>query len=85
MAEGVRGGVGADIGLSVTGIAGPGGGTPTKPVGLVYLGRADGSETVTEELRLRGSRPMVKERAAQLALYHLYRALRARQPAEVPG
>jgi nicotinamide-nucleotide amidase len=85
MAEGVRGAVGADIGLSVTGIAGPGGGTPTKPVGLVYLGRANGSETVTEELRLRGSRPMIKKRAAQLALYHLYRALRARQPAEVPG
>ncbi len=85
MAEGVREAAGADIGLSVTGIAGPGGGTPTKPVGLVYVGRADGAETVTEELRLRGSRAMIKERAAQLALYDLYRALRARQPAEVPG
>ncbi len=85
MAEGVRGAVGSDIGLAVTGIAGPGGRTPTKPVGLVYLGRADGSETVTEELRLRGDRRMIKERAAQMALYLLYRGLRARRPAEVSG
>jgi nicotinamide-nucleotide amidase len=85
MAEGVRTALGADIGLAVTGIAGPGGGTPEKPVGLVYLGLADDSETTTEELRLRGDRPMIKERAAQMALYLLYRALRARRPQEVLG
>ncbi len=83
MAEGVRRAAGADLGLSVTGIAGPGGGTPTKPIGLVYLGRADAAGTVTEELRLRGDRLMIKERAAQLALYLLYRGLKARQAAEV--
>jgi nicotinamide-nucleotide amidase len=77
MAEGVQRVSNADIGLAVTGIAGPTGGTPAKPVGLVYLGRADAKETVTEELRLRGDRLMVKERAAQNALYLLYRGLTA--------
>jgi len=83
MAEGVRRATGADIGLSVTGIAGPEGGTPAKPVGLVYVARADAGGTVTEELRLRGDRSMIKERAAQTALYLLYRGLRARRTAEV--
>jgi nicotinamide-nucleotide amidase len=85
MAEGVRQLAAADIGLSVTGIAGPGGGTTEKPVGLVYLGRSDASGTVTEELRLRGERRMIKERAAQMALYLLYRTLRADCTVEVPG
>jgi nicotinamide-nucleotide amidase len=79
MAEGVRRAAGADIGLSVTGIAGPTGGTPAKPVGLVYLGRADHTGTVIEELRLRGDRLMIKERAAHLALFLLYRGLRTSQ------
>ena len=78
MAEGVWRVSGADIGLSVTGIAGPTGATPTKPVGLVYLGRSGASGTVTEELRLRGDRLTIKERAAQNALYLLYRGLRNR-------
>jgi nicotinamide-nucleotide amidase len=78
MAEGVRRATGADVGLSSTGIAGPTGGTPSKPVGLVYLGRSDGSQTVTEELRLRGDRLMIKERAAQAALFLLYRGLKER-------
>ncbi|MFB3881165.1 MAG: competence/damage-inducible protein A [Armatimonadota bacterium] len=77
MAEGVRRAVGADVGVSTTGIAGPTGATPAKPVGLVYLARSDESGTVTEELRLRGDRLMVKERAAQSALFLLYRGLRA--------
>ena len=78
MAEGVRRTTGADVGLSVTGIAGPSGGTPSKPVGLVCLGRADDSGTVTEEIRLRGTRLMIKERAAHSALYLLFRGLRER-------
>jgi nicotinamide-nucleotide amidase len=85
MAEGVRKAVHADIGMSVTGIAGPDGGKAAKPVGLVYLGLADADETVTEEIRLRGDRAMIKERAAQMALYRLYRTLRTRQAAGVPA
>ena len=78
MAEGVREACGADYGLSVTGIAGPAGGSEEKPVGLTYVGLADGKETSVEEHRLRGDRTMIKERAAQMALYLLYRRLRER-------
>jgi len=75
MAEGVRKATGAEVGVSVTGIAGPTGATATKPVGLTYIGVADEAGVVVEEQRLRGDRLMVKERAAQLALYMLYRRL----------
>jgi nicotinamide mononucleotide (NMN) deamidase PncC len=51
-------------------------------VGLVYLGCADGERTVTQEHRLRGTREMVKERSAQMALYLLYRVLRERAGAK---
>ena len=81
MAEGVRRACGTDYGLSVTGIAGPAGGSEAKPVGLTYLGLADETETTAEEHRLRGDRMMIKERAAQLALYLLYRRLRERAKA----
>lgn len=81
MAQGARRTCGADIGVSVTGIAGPGGATAAKPVGLVYVGYADGEETVTQEHLLRGTREMVKERSAQAALYLLYQRLRARAAA----
>jgi nicotinamide-nucleotide amidase len=79
MAEGVRRAVGADVGISTTGIAGPGGATPTKPVGLVHIGLSDETGNMTEELRLRGDRVMIKERAAQLALFLLYRGLKSRE------
>jgi len=79
MAEGVRRAVGADVGVSTTGIAGPGGATPTKPLGLVHIGLSDKAGNVSEELRLRGDRVMIKERAAQLALFLLYRGLKARE------
>lgn len=77
MAEGVRQVCGADVGLSVTGIAGPTGATPTKEIGLTYVALCDGGETTVAEHRLRGDRAMVKERAAQAALLLLYRALSA--------
>ena len=78
MAEGVRQACGADYGLSVTGIAGPTGGTPEKPIGLTYVGVADAGGSQVEEHRLRGDRQSIKERAAQAALYLLYRRLRER-------
>jgi PncC family amidohydrolase len=55
MAEGIRKTSGADIGAAITGIAGPGGGTREKPVGLVYMAIAGPDGTQTRELRLGGN------------------------------
>ena len=60
MADGVRELSGADIGVSVTGIAGPGGGTKEKPVGLVYAAVSYGGKTVTKKLMLNGDREKVR-------------------------
>lgn len=69
MAEGIRARSGADIALSVTGIAGPDGGTPEKPVGLVHFAIATARETRTEERRFTGyDRATVRDRAAHTAL-----------------
>ncbi|MGE5552655.1 MAG: competence/damage-inducible protein A [Betaproteobacteria bacterium] len=74
MAEGVRR-RGTEVGLAVTGIAGPGGGTPTKPVGLVYVAVADPQGTVVRELRLGTERRSNKERSATAALALLWERL----------
>ncbi|MBN1809087.1 MAG: competence/damage-inducible protein A [Planctomycetes bacterium] len=68
---------GADLALSVTGIAGPGGGTPDKPAGLVFFGLASGGSPLVEERRFRGSREMVRTRARTHALCMLLKALAA--------
>jgi nicotinamide-nucleotide amidase len=76
MAAGARGRLEADVAVAVTGIAGPGGGTPDKPVGLVYL-HAEGPEGgVERELNLPGDRAAVRGRATAAAL-HLVRTLLA--------
>ncbi|HEY7130306.1 MAG TPA: competence/damage-inducible protein A [Nitrospira sp.] len=76
MAKGVRECSGVSIGLSVTGIAGPGGATATKPVGLVYIGlNADNGDTVTREHRFHGDRSVIKQRSSQAALDLLRRWL----------
>ena len=76
MAEGAAKASGATIGLSITGIAGPDGGTPEKPVGLVYIGLfIQGKETQTAEHRLTGNRNVVRTRSAILALDFLRRNL----------
>ena len=68
MSEGVRIRLGADIGLGITGIAGPGGGTPEKPVGLVYISIAgDKGITVTKNL-FSGSRREIKQQTTDKAL-----------------
>ncbi|MEX1307238.1 MAG: competence/damage-inducible protein A [Eubacteriales bacterium] len=73
MAEGIRSLSGADIGLAVTGIAGPGGGTEEKPVGLVYIGVSTKNGTETHQFLLsRGreeERDSIRERASKQALY----------------
>lgn len=68
MAEGVRAASGADIGLSVTGIAGPTGGTLTKPVGLVYMALSAESGTIAQKHLFIGGRIDVKLRSSQAAL-----------------
>ena len=60
MAKGIRTLSKADIGISVTGIAGPGGGTEEKPVGLVYMGISTKNTTVTKKLNFRGNREKIR-------------------------
>jgi nicotinamide-nucleotide amidase len=75
MAAGIRRLSGTTLGLATTGIAGPGGGTPGKPVGLVCVALSwDGGEGA-REFRLLGDREQVKYRAAQMALEMLRRHL----------
>ena len=68
MAEGMRERSGADIAVGITGIAGPGGGTDEKPVGLVYIAVADAAGTDVEQRNFRGPRTIIKDRAAKTAL-----------------
>ena len=75
MAEGIRNRAGTDFGLSVTGIAGPGGGTEEKPVGLVYIALADEVKTEHRKLQLPGDRNLIRWRASQAALDLLRRRL----------
>jgi nicotinamide-nucleotide amidase len=76
MAQGAAQTGGARVGLSTTGIAGPGGGTAEKPVGLVYLGLyIEGQGTQACELRLHGSRNDIRRRAVVRALDFLRKAL----------
>jgi nicotinamide-nucleotide amidase len=74
MAKSVREGMKTDIGISVTGVAGPGGGTAAKPVGMVWLA-LDGIADQTRCLRLFGTRDEVRQRAVQAALDMVRRSL----------
>lgn len=75
MAVGIRERAGADVGLAVTGIAGPSGGSRRKPVGLVYVGIADGRRVRTQRYQFFGDRRSIKAQAAQMALDGLRCAL----------
>jgi nicotinamide-nucleotide amidase len=77
MALGARAALRADVGISITGVAGPDGGTPEKPVGLVFIGLAlpDGSMTI-KRLDWPASRDGIQRRAVVTALTMLWRALR---------
>lgn len=71
MAEGAAARFGSDCAIALTGIAGPGGGTPEKPVGLVYCGIFCGGRCEIFEFRLKRSREQIRERAAAGALNRL--------------
>ena len=81
MAEGVRARFGAEVGVGITGIAGPGGGTPSKPVGLVVLAVATRDATSVRTLRFVGDRPMVRAQAVIAALDLVRRTLETDRPA----
>ena len=76
MAEGARRVFGVDYALSITGIAGPEGGTATKPVGLVYIALATPEGTEHKRTEHFGDRDMIRMRAAYSALGWLWRHLR---------
>jgi len=68
LAQGIRQAAGTDLGLAVTGIAGPGGGTDAKPVGLVYLSLSSAQGVKTTEHRFLGDREQVRSKTSQVAL-----------------
>jgi nicotinamide-nucleotide amidase len=77
MAGGARRRLGADVAVAVTGVAGPGGGTSDKPVGLVYVCASGAGGEVARRLELPGDRETVRARAAAVSL-HALRTLLAR-------
>jgi nicotinamide-nucleotide amidase len=77
MAAGARSRLGADVAVSVTGVAGPGGGTPEKPVGLVFLHAEGPDASLARRLDLPGDRAAIRGRSTVAAL-HLVRVLLAR-------
>lgn len=75
MAEGARKRFGTDLAVSVTGVAGPDGGTPETPVGCVYIGVAVKDETVTFREDIPGDREEVRRGAAERAIRRCLTAL----------
>lgn len=71
MAEGARANLGADYAVAVSGIAGPGGGTEEKPVGLVWIGVASKQKTIAKEYHFSGNRLVNIERSSMAALLQI--------------
>ncbi|HEV7808907.1 MAG TPA: competence/damage-inducible protein A [Solirubrobacteraceae bacterium] len=86
LADGARAALGADVGVGVTGIAGPGGGSERKPVGLVWLSisHRDGRR-LTRSVNLPGGRADVRDRATTVALHMVRRLLRGAGDATAPA
>src|SRR5690606_8621052 len=76
LAAGAHARLGADVAVSVTGVAGPGGGTREKPVGTVWFATALGDEITSRKVMFGGERDEIRARAAQTALFLLLKALR---------
>jgi len=75
MARGARGRSGVEVGVGITGVAGPEGGSESKPVGLVFVAGSSPLGDFVRLLRFQGTRPTVRERAAQTAMDLLRRHL----------
>ena len=75
LASGIRQRTGATLGLGITGVAGPGGGSESKPVGLVYIALSDAQKTDVLEHTFRGSRSRIREWASTQALDLIRRRL----------
>jgi nicotinamide-nucleotide amidase len=75
LAEGIRERTGATFGIGITGIAGPGGGTPEKPVGLVFVALADEKDAQVVERRFPGDRERIRMWASFTALDMMRRKL----------
>lgn len=71
MCEGIARVSGTDVGISTTGVAGPGGGTPQKPVGTVYIGITVNKKTVTKHLELKGTRTEIRKQTTYILLNEL--------------
>jgi competence/damage-inducible protein CinA-like protein len=86
LADGARARVGADVGVGITGIAGPGGGTPEKPVGLVCFSVAgpDGSR-ITRSTNLPGGRADIRDRSTTVAMHLVRRLLLGEAAAASPA
>jgi len=82
MARGIRKALGTEVGISITGIAGPGGATPEKPVGLVWFGLSTPAGEWTWKCTFQGSREQIKASSAQEALRRLVEILGAEPPGE---
>ena len=76
MAEGARINSGSDVAISITGIAGPSGGTTEKPVGTVCFGWATENQTFTKTVHFDGDRQAVRQQATEFALTELIALLR---------
>ena len=76
LAEGIRRRAGASFGLGITGVAGPGGGSPEKPVGTVFIAMADEQSTTVREFRFPGDRERIRYWASQAALELIRRKVR---------
>ncbi|HEV8385947.1 MAG TPA: competence/damage-inducible protein A [Candidatus Acidoferrales bacterium] len=79
LAEGIRRGTGATLGLGITGITGPGGGTPEKPVGTVHIALADDAATKARAMYFPGDRERIRMYASQAALDLVRKYLLAKQ------
>jgi nicotinamide-nucleotide amidase len=86
LATGVRERMGADVGVGVTGVAGPGGGSEAKPVGLVWLSVAgpDGA-SLTRSVRLPGGRTDVRDRAVTVGMHMIRRLLLGERDGPAPA